>query len=89
MTTSGFTQDVIALFQHAPIGRTLARHAIGLLQQEGSDPAETMRQGIVEALSTEMQAANPLVAQIVARALLEHVDWEQVVVAVATDEKLN
>lgn len=89
MTTSGFTQDVIALFQSAPIARPLARHAIGMLEQEGADAAETMKQGIIAALSPAMQVANPLVAQIVARALLEHVDWKQVVVAVATDESRN
>ena len=89
MTTSGFTQDIITMFQSAPVGRILARRAIGLMQQEGSDTAETMKQGIIEALSTEMRAANPLVAQIVARALLEHVDWDEVVVAVATDESSN
>lgn len=89
MTTSGFTQDVIALFRSAPVAGPLARHAIGMLEREGADAAEVMKQGIIAALSPAMQVANPLVAQIVARALLEHVDWEQVVVSVATDESRN
>jgi hypothetical protein len=89
MTTNGFTQDIIAMFQSAPMGRTLARKAIGLMEQEGGDIAETMKQGVIQALSPEMQGANPLVAQVVARALLEHVDWQQVVLSVATDESRN
>lgn len=89
MTTSGFTQDIITAFRSAPISLPLARQAIGLLGEEGYDAAQTMKEGIIAALTPEMAKANPIVAQIVARALLEHVDWEQVVVAVATDEKLN
>jgi hypothetical protein len=48
-----------------------------------------MKQGVIQALSPEMRGANPLVAQVVARALLEHVDWQQVVLSVATDESRN
>lgn len=89
MTTSGFTQDIIEAFRSSPVSLPLARQAIGLLEEEGYDAAETMKRGIIEALAPVMRGASPVVAQIVARALHEHVDWYEVVIAVATDETMN
>jgi hypothetical protein len=83
--TDNFTGDVIALLT---CGLKAARLEI-LRAVPRDELPKFIRAGIVESLAPEMLKTPAFVQQIVARALIEHVDWDAVAVAAATDEEAN
>lgn len=81
----GFTGDVIALIG---VGNPDERRAI--LRQVDDEPlGQFIRNGIVMSLTPFMQKAPAFVAQIVGRALMEHVDWDEVAEWAMTDPEAN
>lgn len=92
MTRNGFTDDVITLCLMNEQGRSLLRSGYSMIEKGGGtkeDQATCLRAALLESLAEPMKKSPLFVQQIVARALLDHVDWEQVVAVTATDETLN
>lgn len=75
----GFTQDVISLITIAgSSGNQRMREAV-LRIQDPDERIAFLRQGMIDVLSPFMQLMPLFVQQIVARAIMDHVDWEAVV----------
>lgn len=81
----GFTKDVITLLTIGDRGRVLRP----LLSGVNGDTAEFIRNGIVDSLAPIMVRLPAFVQQIVARALVDHVDWQTVAVVVLTNTEEN
>lgn len=92
MISGGFTDDVITLCKITTAGPALMRLAFSAIEDDGGtleDKAAGMRSAFIASLREEAKKSHPFIQQIAARALLDHVDWKQVVLAVATDESQN
>jgi hypothetical protein len=74
----GFTQDVISLVTIAGNpGSQRMRQMVRDIQSP-EERAKFLREGLVDVLSPVMQKTPPFVQQIVARAIVDHVDWDAV-----------
>jgi hypothetical protein len=81
----GFTADVITLLT---IGerRNQIRPLVGGVK---GDRAEFLRSAIIDVLSPIMRPLPAFVQQVVARAIVDHVDWQTVAAVVATNPEEN
>lgn len=75
----GFTQDIISLITIAgSSGSREMREAVQRLESP-EERANLLREGLISVLSPHMKTMPLFVQQIVARAILDHVDWDAVV----------
>lgn len=75
----GFTQDVISLVTIAGSeGTRMMRDAVQKIQNR-EDQIDFLRDGLVQVLHPSMHAAPLFVRVIVARAIMEYVDWDAVI----------
>lgn len=76
---NGFTRDVITLLT-APerSGSPQLREAMLTLDGSLTEKGTFLRENLIEVLSPIMLTTPPFVQQIVARALVDHVDWAAV-----------
>lgn len=74
LNTDNFTGDVMTLL--AVQGKDKAREV--LLQADAETLHDFIRDGIIASLYPYMEDVPGFVKQVVARALLEHVDWKHV-----------
>lgn len=81
----GFTADVITLLTIGDRAETTR----ALLSEYHGDLAEFVRTGIVESLAPIMAKLPLFVQQVVARALVDHVDWQTVAAVVSTNPEEN
>lgn len=79
MQPNGFTRDVIALLT-APEKSGSGRLRETMLEVDGDLGAKGafLRENVIEVLAPIMLKTPPFVQQIVARALVDHVDWSAV-----------
>lgn len=84
-TVDNFTGDVIALLE---CGDKQQRLQIMRLVRDEPLP-DFIRTGVCVSLVEFMENAPPFVRQIVARVLVEHVDWDAVAQWAATDPEAN
>jgi hypothetical protein len=81
----GFTKDVITLLTIG--GRSSELRPI--LEDVSGDLPAFIRSGVVDSLAPIMRTLPPFVQQVVARALVDHVDWQTVAAVVATNPEEN
>lgn len=79
MQPNGFTRDVMKLMT-APerSGSARLREAMLMVDGDMADKGQFLREGLIEVLAPIMLSTPPFVQQIVARALVDHVDWTAV-----------
>lgn len=81
----GFTMDVITLLKVRDGGRELR----GIIAEHSGDTAEFVKRGIIDSLAPIMLKLPLFVQQVVARALVDHVDWQTVAAVVSTNPEEN
>ena len=94
MTTvvDGFTHDVLTLVGLRAEGAKTIRDTLNNIEKRGGDieaRAEFLKSTLLSALAEDMVTAPPFVQQIVARALVDHVDWQAVAIRAATNVEAN
>lgn len=76
MTSTGFTDDVISLLS---VGGDERRSQMLEIFDGADEPLEQfIKDGLIASLCPVMENTPAFVRQIVARALLDHVDWKHV-----------
>jgi hypothetical protein len=80
----GFTADVITLLT---IGER--RDQIRPLVGDAKDRAEFLRSALIDVLAPIMRPLPAFIQQVVARAIVDHVDWQTVAAVVATNPEEN
>ena len=81
----GFTADVITLLKIREGGREMR----DIVADHKGDPVEFIRQGLIDSLAPIMLKLPLFVQQVVARALVDHVDWQTVAAVVSTNPEEN
>lgn len=81
----GFTADVLVLLNAGNRGEQLRP----ILSDVKGDLAAFIRSGLIDSLAPIMVKLPPFVQQVVARALIEHVDWETVAEVISTNPEEN
>ena len=82
---NSFTGDVIQLVQGAKrVSGELSFHEI-----RPEVLPEFLKAGVIETLAPIMLETPSFIQQVVARVLMEEVDWNLVALSAATDENLN
>jgi hypothetical protein len=76
MTSTGFTDDVISLLSVG--GEERRAQMLEIFEDVDQPLDEFIKDNIIACLCPSMEKALPFVRQIVARALLDHVDWNHV-----------
>jgi hypothetical protein len=76
MTSTGFTDDVISLLSVG--GDEQKQRMLELYADTGEPLDEAIKTTIIGTLHPFMENTPSFVKQIVARAMLEHVDWKHV-----------
>jgi hypothetical protein len=76
MTSTGFTDDVITLLSVG--GDEQKQRMLQLYAETGEPLDEAIKTTIIGTLHPFMENTPSFVKQIVARAMLEHVDWKHV-----------
>lgn len=76
---NGFTQDVITLVSIAEEAGDGRMRDMVMEIQDPEDRVKFLREGLIDVMRPFMHLCPPFVQSIVARALMDHVDWEAVV----------
>jgi len=88
----GFTRDVITLVGMRADGAKLIRDTMNNIERNGGDieaRAEFLKTTLLGVLAEDMVKVPPFVQQIVARALVDHVDWRAVAIRAGTNVEAN
>ena len=81
----GFTLDVITLLKIRDGGREVR----DIIANHEGDAVDFLRRAIVDSLAPIMVKLPAFVQQVVARALVDHVDWQTVAAVVSTNPEEN
>ncbi len=88
----GFTSDVLTLITLRKEGADAIRDGLNQIESRGGDlevRAGYLQTTLMGVLSEYMVKTPPFVQQIVARALMEHVDWKEVASRMSINVEAN
>jgi hypothetical protein len=88
----GFTSDVLTLITLRKEGADAVRDGLNQIESRGGDlevRAQYLQTTLMGVLSEYMVKTPPFVQQVVARALMEHVDWKEVASRVSVNVEAN